>query len=112
MDETLHAKGVLVGRQEWDSGGPGAGAGALDVCKFRGEFYSSDDVGNYGPYAMFMEAARAVGLFEVNNATTSIWVNPMKAKVTAKERIAILKAADEANRSLALQQRKCAAEEP
>ena len=56
-------RGVLVARHEWDSGGPGAGAGVVDVYKFRGAFFASDDVGNYGPYEGFTEVAEAVALF-------------------------------------------------
>jgi hypothetical protein len=74
----------------------------VDVRKFRGQFYSFDDAGAYGPYERFMEAARAVGFFAVNSATTSIWVDPTKAKVT--ERTMVLTAADEANRLLKIQQ--------
>jgi hypothetical protein len=64
------------------------------------------------PYDSLMEAAGASGLFAVSSATTSIWVDPIEAKVTIEERIAVLKAADEANRLLELQHRKGAAEEP
>lgn len=65
-----------VGFQEWDSGGPGAGAGSVDVYFYRDAFYSDDDVGGYGPFDTFDEAARAVSLFRVNAATTRIWVDP------------------------------------
>jgi hypothetical protein len=44
MDEMLVTKGALVGRLEWDSGGPGAGAGTIDIRKFRGLFFAFDDV--------------------------------------------------------------------
>ena len=68
-------EGELIARHEWDSGGPGAGAGVVDVYKFRGLFFASDDVGLYGPYEGFTEAAEAVALLTVTDATTRIWVD-------------------------------------
>jgi hypothetical protein len=75
IHERMITEGVLVARHEWDSGGPGAGAGVVDVYKFRGAFFASDDVGNYGPYEGFTEAAEAVALLTVTDATTRIWVD-------------------------------------
>jgi hypothetical protein len=74
--EAIREDGRIVGRQEWDSGGPGAGAGTVDVYFYRGSFYSDDDVGGYGPFEKFLEAANVVSLFHVNAATTAIWVDP------------------------------------
>jgi hypothetical protein len=65
-----------VGRQEWDSGGPGAGAGTVDVWHYRDAFYSDNDVEGHGPFDTFLEAAEAVDLFHVNEATTNIWADP------------------------------------
>jgi hypothetical protein len=76
LDELIRSESQLVGRQEWDSGNPGAGAGVIDVVQFRGVFISYDDVGSYGPYDSFAEAAEAVALFTENDATTSIWIAP------------------------------------
>src|SRR4051794_3331894 len=45
--EAIRDYGRLVGRQEWDSGGPGAGAGTVDVYFYRGTFYSDNDVEAY-----------------------------------------------------------------
>ena len=73
--DLIRSEGRLVGRQEWDSGGPGAGAGTDNVYLFRGFFISTDDVGIYGPYTTFAKAAEAVGLFITTDATTRIWVN-------------------------------------
>jgi hypothetical protein len=39
LDDLIRDEGCLVGLQEWDSGGPGAGAGTVDVYKFRGLFF-------------------------------------------------------------------------
>jgi hypothetical protein len=73
--ESIEVEGRLVGRQEWDSGGPGAGAGVVDVYLYRGAFYASDDVDNYGPFKTFVEAAAAVDLFYMTGgATKRIWV--------------------------------------
>jgi hypothetical protein len=73
--EAIREDGRLVGRQEWDSGGPGAGAGTVDVYFYRGAFYSDDDAGACGPFETFLEAANPIGLFRVNPATTRIWVD-------------------------------------
>jgi hypothetical protein len=74
--ELIREHGRVVGTQEWDSGGPGAGAGTVEVYSYRGAFYSDNDVGGYGPFDTFEEAALAVSLFYVNAATTRIWVDP------------------------------------
>jgi len=74
--EAIREKGRLVGSLAWDSGGPGAGAGTVDVWFYRGGFYSDNDVEGYGPFRTFEEAANAVSLFHVNEATTAIWVDP------------------------------------
>jgi hypothetical protein len=68
--------GESVGRQEWDSGGPGAGAGSLVVYRYAGKFFAADDVEFMGPYDTFREAAEAVGLFVRTKATTGIFVKP------------------------------------
>jgi hypothetical protein len=75
MQEAIRREGDRVGRQEWDSGSPEAGAGVSYVYLFRGLFFSEDDGGMYGPFDNFIEAAQAVGLLGVNEATTSIWVD-------------------------------------
>jgi hypothetical protein len=76
MQETIREEGDRVGINEWDSGGPGAGAGVSYVYFFRDLFFSEDDDGMYGPYETFFKAADAVGLLSVNEATTSIWIDP------------------------------------
>jgi hypothetical protein len=65
-----------VGRLEWESGGPRAGAGVVDVWVYRGAFFAYNDVEPLGPFDTFLEAAEAVGLFHINEATTNIWVDP------------------------------------
>ena len=66
--------GEKVGEQEWDSDGPGAGAGSLVVYRYAGKFFALDDVEFMGPYDTFREAAEAVGLFVRTDATTEIFV--------------------------------------
>jgi hypothetical protein len=75
VDDMIRSEGRLVGRQEWDSGGPGAGAGTVDVYQFRGVFVCYDDANAYGPFETFAEAAAAVALFSTSDATTRIWVD-------------------------------------
>jgi hypothetical protein len=111
MNERICKKRALVGQTEWDSGGPGAGAGAQSVYKFQDLFFAFDDSGGYGPYDTFTEAAEVVGLFNVTSATTSIWVDPIKAKLNNKERTAVLQAAETAARLIARQRQKGAARE-
>ena len=75
IEEKIRAEGDIVGRHEWDSGGPGAGAGVEYVYRFRELYFSQDDTGMFGPYNSFTEAADAVGLLTVNEATTELWVD-------------------------------------
>jgi hypothetical protein len=74
--DSIRSKDCLVGRQEWDSGGPGAGAGTVDVYQFRGLFFGEDDADIYGPYDSFADAAARVGLFAKTSATKRVWVDP------------------------------------
>jgi hypothetical protein len=74
--EAIRDEGRLVGRREWDGGGPGAGAGTVDVYLYRGAFYGEDDVDGLGPYATFAEAAEAISLFVRTDATRRIWLDP------------------------------------
>lgn len=74
--DRIHDEGRLVGRQDWDSGGPGAGAGTMCVYQYKGVFVGEDDVGSYGPYDRFAEAAEAIGLWTKTSATQRIWVDP------------------------------------
>ena len=88
--DAIFAEGRCVGRLEWDSGGPGAGAGEVSLYLYRGAFYGLNDVDAPGPFETFVEAARATGLFFVNEATTSLWIDPQyrnpeaDAKLNAK----------------------------
>jgi hypothetical protein len=75
MQEAIRSEGDRVGRKEWDSGSPAAGAGVSYVYLFRDLFFPEDDLGMYGPFDNFIEAAQEVGLLGVSEATTSIWVD-------------------------------------
>lgn len=72
--ESIRDEGQLVGQQEWDSGGPGAGAGAISIYLYRGVFYFENDAEGYGPFDAFLQAADRSGLFAVTAATKRIWV--------------------------------------
>jgi len=72
---TIRRDGREVGRLEWDSGGP-AGGGLVAVWAYRGVFYACNDVEEYPPFPTFEEAAKAAGIFFINEATTSVWVDP------------------------------------
>jgi len=73
IHDLIQQEGTRVARQDWDSGGPGAGAGTVDVVLFRTVFVTYDDVGCFGPFEEFFAAAKSVGLFVVTDATTRIW---------------------------------------
>jgi hypothetical protein len=72
-DNRIMEKGTEVAYQDWDSGGPGAGAGRLSVYRYRGQFYVFHDAGMMGPYATLRRAAMEGGIERVNDATTAIW---------------------------------------
>lgn len=65
--------GSLEVRVEWDSGGPGAGAGVVSVYGMFGLLFVMDDMGLSGPYDDFEEAIRRHAVYTVNCATTCIW---------------------------------------
>ena len=72
-DLQLSDVGQEVFWQDWDSGGPGAGAGRVSVYRFGKLFYAEHDAGIEGPYQTKQEAAAACGADEVNEATEAIW---------------------------------------
>ena len=41
----IRNEGDLIAEQEWDSGGPGAGAGVVSVYEFEGKYYVDHDAG-------------------------------------------------------------------
>jgi hypothetical protein len=74
--EKIREEGRRVARHEWDSGGPGAGAGVVSVHLYNDTVYAENDVECYGPFETFDQAAAAVSLFHKTDATTEIWVDP------------------------------------
>jgi hypothetical protein len=75
MEAAVRDEGTRVGLNRWDSGDPGAGAGVSYVYLLRDFFFSQADSDMYGPYETFVEAADAVGLLGVNEATIEIFVD-------------------------------------
>jgi len=69
----LHDEGELVAQLDWDSGGPGAGAGISRVYRAFGMLFVSDDFGLSEPYDDYEHAVRQHGIYTVNDATTRIW---------------------------------------
>ena len=71
--EVLLECGQEVAYQDWDSGGPGAGAGRVSVYRYRDRFYVMHDAGLAGPYNTKAEAIRANGVDRETDATVRIW---------------------------------------
>jgi len=65
--------GELVSYQEWDSGGPGAGAGRDAVYRYGRKFCVLHDAGLSGPYASIAESVKEGAIVLINEATTRIW---------------------------------------
>jgi hypothetical protein len=73
LNERIIGSGKEVAYQEWDSGGPGAGAGRISVYRYRSNFYVFDDVGTHGPYKTFTRALKRAGIDEITDATVEVW---------------------------------------
>lgn len=72
ITELLSRLGLEVFRLEWDSGGPGAGAGTELVYEFQGKYFTaSADFGWNGPYETLDEAL--AGKIFVSAATREVW---------------------------------------
>ena len=65
--------GLEVAYQDWDSGGPGAGAGRVSVYQYLTSFYLSHDAGLEGPFATLEEALIGSGIESIGDATVQIW---------------------------------------
>jgi hypothetical protein len=74
--ECFYDAAEKVAVQEWDSGGPGAGAGEVSVYKIGKWFVGEDDVRRLGPFGTFDEAADGIGIDIATDATMGIWVQP------------------------------------
>src|SRR5271165_3549506 len=75
FEDMIIEEGEVVGTHSWNSGAPGAGSGVTYIYRFRGLFFTSTDFGIDGPYEGLSEAAEAVGLLTVTDATELIWVD-------------------------------------
>lgn len=73
MVDNLLEHGEEVFWQDWDSGGPGAGAGRVSVYRYKGAYYVLHDAELEGPYSSKQEAIDKHGVALVNDATTAIW---------------------------------------
>jgi hypothetical protein len=73
MLDYLHDEGELVAQLDWDSGGPGAGAGVSCAYRAFGALFVIDDFGVSEPYDDYEHAVRRHGIYTVNGATTRIW---------------------------------------
>jgi hypothetical protein len=73
FEDYFHTHAELVAQLDWDSGGPGAGAGISYVYRAFGALYISDDFGLSEPYYDYEHAVRHHGIYTVNGATTRIW---------------------------------------
>ncbi|HXI17499.1 MAG TPA: hypothetical protein VNM48_14125 [Chloroflexota bacterium] len=71
--ERVIEDGEEVAYQDWDSGGPGAGAGRVSILKYEGLFFVCHDAGLEGGYATIDEAMEASGAVRVTDATVAIW---------------------------------------
>ena len=58
---SIREAGELVASQEWDSGGPGAGAGVVEVYEYNERFFVFHDAG-VSEYETLYEALRENGL--------------------------------------------------
>jgi hypothetical protein len=73
LSEVIGEQGQIVFRHRWDSGGPGAGAGAEIVYKFRDLYWPcSGDAGVFGPMETLEEALAVGDFLQLTDATTSI----------------------------------------
>lgn len=73
IGERILENGEEVAYQEWDSGGPGAGAGRVSVYEYAKKFYVLNDEGMDGPFGTKAEAITAGGVNIINDATKEIW---------------------------------------
>lgn len=71
--DRLLKEGEEVAYQDWDSGGPGAGAGRVSVYRFENRYFGIHDAGLEGPFNTKVEAVAALGIEAINEATVEIW---------------------------------------
>lgn len=71
--DRLQAEGTVLGHQDWDSGGPGAGAGRVTAWEYRGVYVVTHDEG-YSLYETEEEALAEIG--KATDATTEVVIRP------------------------------------
>lgn len=84
INQYIIDEGEVVYSLEWDSGGPGAGAGENKVCHWKGKFASSSDSGYEGPFDTLDEALESNSCLCVTTATYNIESSMLSAKEIAK----------------------------
>ncbi len=72
--DDILSQGVLCAYQDWDSGGPGAGAGRVSCHRYRRRYYVMHDAGLDGPFATIAQAIDGSSLFAVTEATQVMWL--------------------------------------
>ena len=73
LSEIVMEEGDVIFQHDWDSGGPGAGAGSEIVYKFGGLIWPySETEGVYGPMKTLEEALASGDFLTVTDATTGI----------------------------------------
>lgn len=70
--ETVRKNGRKVAWVDWDSGGPGAGAGRVTAYEFEGKFYVTHDAG-MDCYDTFEQAVQGGGI-RLGGASRKLWV--------------------------------------
>jgi hypothetical protein len=82
-DQIIDA-GECVFEHEWESGGPGAGAGSEQVYRWRGKFaFSSLDNGRAGPFNALEDALQAQQLLHVTDKSTRVYCSLLKGQELA-----------------------------
>ena len=72
LDDVI-SSGREVAYQDWDSAGPGAGAGRVSVYLYKGGYFVLHDAGLDGPLPTLASALESGGIDRVNEATVEIW---------------------------------------
>lgn len=85
LTDRIIDEGKVVFSHDWDSGGPGAGAGSEQVYLWERRFaICSLDTGNAGPFGSLDEALQEQDLLTVTGATTSIHCSMLSSKELVK----------------------------
>lgn len=85
LSDLIREKGKQVFEHDWDSGGPGAGAGTEVIYRFQDLYWPDSEVeGIYGPGESLEEALEAGGFLKVTDATTAISCVEFSAAELAK----------------------------